>query len=584
MSISALLVSTDRDTSDALVASLALEINNNGVSPDEIDEMVKTLVSTSTPVFLSARLVSLLIPNKPINSKTVITIASNLGVSAHKPSLKIQISLLKWLCTVHPFLKDGQVLNSLYTVFFNYLSYESLRPYLCSLLFISTTAESVQPWRYDTLLQIKNKNRDPRTSGHVDALLTLYSHFKPFLHAPDDMKWSENAKSTVPPDEKLLEKIVHVFGNSPKAILYQSTAKLRDIVADIENPMPKQIPNVVKDSSLSRVFLLKSTQLDEQRLNRWLTDNMDEKAVLEWMRYTKNMPLAVVGYLVKAVKQGGPYKTTFWQLLSQLPLMNPVTFRLAFLQTLTNHPAELVESLTKLLQNWSTLLPDHTDTSSREACAREIHTTVTSLVFNVSRQVTLAYFEAAAQFTIKTSPTRPLVPDLATVQFYIAQADPATVARLARVLFLLRESSLGSESYKTAVTELSSALWSNRHMRLDEHFLETLASLLRFPVTVDAVFGLTMSSAFSHIAAVYMWSLEEEADIERRHEGPVTAQSLVDNSMRGGLIITSQQYKRGLLDFAEAKYGMKGLRAFFYVTMKSLKREEGGERKRLRVE
>jgi hypothetical protein len=569
MSLSDLLDSTDREICNAIIPTLTLEISNNGLSPEQIDSVVKKLVSPSCPGFLTNQLPSLLIPNKPVLSRTVIRISSNLGLSPSKPSLKTQIALMKWLCTVHPFLEDSQIINSLYTVLFNYLNYESLRPYLCSLLFISTTSESVQPWRYDTLLQIKNKNRDPRTSGYVDALLTLYSQFKPFLQAPNDMKWSESKHSTVSPDEKLLEKVIHVFGNTNKPILYQSTAQLREIVAAIDKPIPKQLPNVVGNSTLARVFHLKATQLDDQRLNRWLTQNMDEKKVLEYMQYTKTMPLAVVSCLVKHIKNSDTLPPTTWTLLAQLPLLNPITFRQAILEKLTNHPTELVECLTKLLNNWSTL---HTEGPGRESCAREIHSTVSSLVYKVPVSATLSYYETAAYFTVKTTPTRPLIPSLSVTQYYTAQADPSVLSRLARVLFLLRDVSLSSESYKTAVTELSCALWSHRHLQLDSQFLESLSSLLRFPATIDTVFGLTMSSAMSHIAAVYLWSLEEEADIERRHEGPVTAQSLVDNEYRGGLKLTNQQYKQGLLDFAANKYGLKGLRDFFYVTMKSLKR------------
>ncbi|KAG5357940.1 Centromere protein I [Yarrowia sp. B02] len=583
MSLRDLLAATEKETCDTLSASLTLEINNSGLSPEHVDSVVKTLVSSSCPAFLANQLPRLLIPNKPVLSRTVIRISSALGLSPSKPSLKTQISLLKWLCTVHPFLEDGQIVNSLYTVLFNYLNYESLRPYLCSLLFVSTTSEAVQPWRYDTLLQIKNKNRDPRTSGYVDALLTLYSQFKPFLQAPSDMKWSESKTPTVSPDEKLLEKIIHVMGNTNKPILYQSPAQMRDIVAAIDKPMPKQIASVVGNSTLARVFHLKSSQLDDQRLNRWLTQNMDEKKVLEYIQYTKTMPLAVVNYLIKQVKTEDALPKTTWALLSQLPLLNPITFRQAFLEPLAKHPVELVECLTRLLANWTTL--EGTEGPGRESCVREIHSTVSSLIFSVPVSSTLSYFETAAYFTIKTTPTRPLIPSSSVIQFYIAHADPSVVSRLGWVLCLLRNGSLSSESYKSAVTEFSSALWSNRHLPMDEQFMESLSSLLRFPVTIDTVFGLTMSSAMSHIAAVYLWSLEEEADIERRHEGPVTAQSLVGNEHRGGLSITNQQYKQGLLDFAADEYGLKGLRDFLYVTMKSLKRtiDQGEASKKQRL-
>ncbi|KAG5365340.1 Centromere protein I [Yarrowia sp. C11] len=583
MTVADLLECTEKETCDALFPALTLEIGNHGLAPEDVDLVVKKLVSKTCPSFLASRLPSLLIPNKPVLSRTVIRISSCLGLSPSKPSLKIQIALMKWLCTVHPFLQNSQIINSLYTVLFNYLNYESLRPYLCSLLFVSTTFESVQPWRYDTLLQIKNKNRDPRTSGYVDALLTLYSQFKPFLQAPNDMKWSENRNSTVPPDEKLLEKIIHVFGNTKKPILYQSTAQLREIVDSIEKPIPKQLPNVVGNTTLARVFYLKATQLDDQRLNRYLTQNLDEKKMMEYIQYTKTMPLAVVTHLVQQVKSKDTLKHTTWTLLTQLPLLNPITFRQAFLEHFSDkNPVPVVNCLSLLLYNWSSL---EAEGPGRESCAREIHATVSDLVYTVPVSVSLKYFEAAAYFTQKTTPTRPLVPSLSVTQYYIAQADPSTISRLGRVLFVLRDVSLSSENYKTAVTELSSAVWSNRHMRLDEQFLESLSSLLRFPATVDSVFGLTMSSAMSHMAAVYLWSLEEEADIDRRHEGPVTAQSLVDNEYRGGLKITNQEYKQGLINFAASEYGVRGLRDFFYVTMKSLKRaaEDQERQKRQRT-
>lgn len=580
---------SSREELETLMTELTIEATQKGLSPEDLDVVVRSVVGSSSSKLITQaiqhRLVHLLVPKRPILSSTVIRIASSLGIAPNtmvpqKPSVRVQIALLKWLCTVHPFLQDGQILNTLYTVLFNYLSYETLRPYLCSLLFISTTDAAVQSWRYDTLLQIKNKNRDPRTSGYVDSLLNLYSHFKPHLHPPADMKWSEKRVSTVPPDDQLLGNILRVFGNANTPLLYQNTARLTDIVDAIDKPMPKQIPEVVGNSHLARIFHLKASQLDDQRLNRWLTANMDERKVLQYMEYTKEMPVAVVNHLVKVVRDTADLSTTTWTLLSKLPILSPITLRNAFLLPLKHSPTLLVDCLGKLLCHWKTLDCDDQDGPIRDVCSREIHSSALQLCSKVSLSVSLRYFEQAALFTATTSPSRSLTPSLPLVQLYIASADPGVVSRLAQVLFTLRNSSLASEAYKSAVLELSNAVWSSRRPNMPQEYLNKLAGLLRFPVTVDNVFGMSMSPALSHIAAVYLWKLEDAPAagiLAKRHEGPVSAQSLADNRLRGGLDLTIQQYKEGLLEFAASEYSLVGMEKFFYATMKSLQQKRSAE-------
>ncbi len=95
-----------------------------------------------------------------------------------------------------------------------------------------------------------------------------------------------------------------------------------------------------------------------------------------------------------------------------------------------------------------------------------------------------------------------------------------------------------------------------------------------------AVFSLSHAPALCLHAITYLRQLEEEAmdaasssdgapPLQRRHAGPVTQAALVQLGNAGGLRITWQAYRSGLLVYLEQQ-GLGGISALMYNTMKNL--------------
>ncbi|KAK3944129.1 centromere protein I [Diplogelasinospora grovesii] len=110
-------------------------------------------------------------------------------------------------------------------------------------------------------------------------------------------------------------------------------------------------------------------------------------------------------------------------------------------------------------------------------------------------------------------------------------------------------------------------------------------ALRRYVAAVDnelslgSVFGLSHSPVLCLQAISYVRELEDaqidedgENTLLTRHAGPVTQQSLVQLAQKGGLDLTWQAYRSGVLRYLE-RNGFRGVPELMYNTMKQLMRE-----------
>ncbi|KAK3684824.1 Mis6-domain-containing protein [Podospora appendiculata] len=95
-------------------------------------------------------------------------------------------------------------------------------------------------------------------------------------------------------------------------------------------------------------------------------------------------------------------------------------------------------------------------------------------------------------------------------------------------------------------------------------------------LALGSAFGLSHSPVLSLQAISYMRQLEdaeiEENELRARHAGPVTQSSLAQLGNKGGMQLSWQAYRSGVLKFLEAK-GFKGFPELMYNTMKNLMKE-----------
>lgn len=92
-------------------------------------------------------------------------------------------------------------------------------------------------------------------------------------------------------------------------------------------------------------------------------------------------------------------------------------------------------------------------------------------------------------------------------------------------------------------------------------------------LSLATAFGLSHSPLLCLQSLSYIRQLEEDEmeDLRARHAGPVTQASLGRLANRGGLALSWQEYRSGVLEYLEAK-GFPGISDLMYNTMKNLMR------------
>lgn len=134
------------------VASLASLAYENGLLPTALDQLVSLLVTPSHLDQASLNAIARnLYPVARVSRDVVVRIIGALGHGTLKPSLTIQVALLKWLIMIHHVLETPVVLAQAYGVLFNLLDTAAIRPNVCHLLALITRRKHVKPFRIQAL-------------------------------------------------------------------------------------------------------------------------------------------------------------------------------------------------------------------------------------------------------------------------------------------------------------------------------------------------------------------------------------------------------------------------------------------------
>ena len=95
-------------------------------------------------------------------------------------------------------------------------------------------------------------------------------------------------------------------------------------------------------------------------------------------------------------------------------------------------------------------------------------------------------------------------------------------------------------------------------------------------LSLGSIFDLSHSPVLGLQAISCLREMEEaemlNEDLHARHAGPVTQNSLVQLGHRGGLQLTWQAYRSGVLRHLESK-GLPGVPELMYKTMKNLMKD-----------
>ncbi|KAL6910926.1 Mis6 domain-containing protein [Trichoderma evansii] len=444
------------------VASLTSLAYENGLLPEALDQLIDLVVTPSHLDQASrAAIVRNLYPVSRVSRDIAIRVIGALGHGALKPSLNIQVALLKWLIMIHHVLETPAVLAQAYGVLFNLLNTAAIRPNLCHILALITRRKHVRPFRIQALL---NLSRQTANDPYLIGLLRVYKDYYPeiilgelvrgrasaFKHP--DISWKERLQEVQEAYTLQAEKdsqavldgfrvnrptgrgqgsrvvpAVHTSHATENSVTLEEVENITGFVQNIDRiELPNQLVAVLADPLLQKLLLLRPNAEAYQRVANWLNsvlqnviDGDADEAVLwevldvvkDFVVQSKSIPPVILSFFAIFFQQwnGSGQHGSILQILSFTPLVEFQELYERILQPLElaildNTPGSQVEILglyTNILRHWIAIL------QSSDPVPAHANTSVTALIRHTGRlSLTL----------LQTSPTESV--NLAIVEFY----------------------------------------------------------------------------------------------------------------------------------------------------------------------
>nr|XP_057932015.1 centromere protein I [Doryrhamphus excisus] len=149
---------------------------SQGLSPDAISVMLEFAMSLRTGPSVCSRVLKCLIPATVVPQEAVVQAIAWLGVS--RIPISAQVLFIKWVLTIFDMIEAKDQLRAVHGFIFSFVTDENLCPFICHLLYLLTTKESVRVFRVRKLLELQSKlGRQP----FLLNLLSLYKVFCPEL-------------------------------------------------------------------------------------------------------------------------------------------------------------------------------------------------------------------------------------------------------------------------------------------------------------------------------------------------------------------------------------------------------------------
>ncbi|KAK4104940.1 Mis6-domain-containing protein [Parathielavia hyrcaniae] len=598
---------------------------NEGALPDELARLVDLLTVRN---FLDqaslGAIVRNLYPSGKVGDEVVLRFLGALGHGQLKPSLPLQALFLRWLVMVYHLLENPAVLSQAYGVLFNLLDTAAIRPQLCHLLALVTRRKHVRPFRIQAVLDEIQKQRSARevdlairngfsVSHDLDRRLQGTTSLFPAVHTMHAQESSvtleevDNAESLVKNLEKieLPTQLVAVLADPllQKLLLLRPDAEGS---SRISNWLMACLGDVASGDAESDIFL----------------DMLE--VIHDYAVATKTLPPLLLTFFAQflGVWDGSSKRDIVLETLSYAPV---VRFQELYqiLQVLEhsmldNTPSSQLSLLgfyTLLLRRWTITM------EAAESLDALTAATVPNLIGYVN-QLTLTltqtspavgtslaildFYEAAA--TLYSKPkliehTDITIPPPLLVYLLYFNPSLAVVSRLCGVLATYKRAweavmspavSRGLarcerdqiNAFNGFLMDLCNCLWRGRAFsaadpnaqgcRIAQPAQAALGSYLSAAdrdLSLAAAFGLSHSPLLCLQSISLVRELEgaEAGAIRTRHAGPVTEASLGQLANRGGVVLSWQEYRSGVLEYLEGK-GLPGIPDLMYNTMKKLMR------------
>lgn len=281
-----------------------------------------------------------------------------------------------------------------------------------------------------------------------------------------------------------------------------------------------------------------------------------------------------------------------------------------------NSQLALLKFYKALLNQWSLSLLSQTSTLSNHGTdivalvnhANELAVTILQQSSSVSTYSSILDFYEMNAYMIchptLASKVRIAIPPPQLVYTLYFDPNLSIIARICSILALYKKAfevatasrtgstASGNQSYPKAyvnrfngfLMDICNCLWRSRAFNttdvnalgclLPVQTIRTLSpyiSKLETSLSLDLLFSISYSPATCHLAIKYVRELEDQAEdeIDVRHAGPVTQSSLKTLEKDGGLSVSWQDYRLGVLQYLEGK-GFPGAGELMYNTMKHL--------------
>ncbi|KAK2603022.1 hypothetical protein N8I77_009510 [Diaporthe amygdali] len=400
------------------------------------------------------------------------------------------------------------------------------------------------------------------------------------------------------------------------------------LVAVLVDPLLQKFMMLRPDLNLKRASAWMDVQLAEILNGDADGRAMEEtlRIILEYARTTKDIS-PFYTHIVKLVGLRLHLKanTRIHEILAYAPLMTPKDFSImtstlqtAVLDGSLESQLDLLELYANLLRRWHVILltneadiPKHASESVHQLVSQANQLSLTLLQTSPTEHTALRvldFYERAAHIYSKGTLLRslqitiPLVPLVYTLQF---TPSLATASRLCAVLAAYKQAfatymsnaakGLGPQYDKKQVNtfngflmDICNCLWRGKafttrdaHARgcaVDESVATALAAYVDGlsdggDMALASLFTMSYSPLLCLQAAEHVRHLEDREDedvvLRARHAGPVTQRSLGQLARKGGLELSWQDYRLGVLKYLEEKeFG--GIPELMYSTMRNL--------------
>ncbi|RYP90185.1 hypothetical protein DL770_003721 [Monosporascus sp. CRB-9-2] len=562
---------------------------DRGVLPAELDDLIDLV---TTPNHLDqaslASIVRNLYPASTVSNDVVTKVVGSIGHGRSKPSLAIQGALLRWLVMIYHIIQSQGVLARGYSVLFSLLDTAAIR------------RKHVKPYRIQSLLSLaRQTGNDPALTG----LLRVFKDYYPEIIVGEATRGKASAFN----NSVSLEEIENVDG----------------FVKALETiELPNQLIAVLGDPLLQKFLLLKPDAEANQRVNNWLSsyahdmisgdsdaNPLDILATLrDYVSSTKSFPAMLFALLSEYLKtwdgRGG-------RELLYNKLLQPLEARL--LDDTAASLADILQFYTALLRRWTVTLASVDQLSVRASSATAgliMHVnglclTLLQTSSSIStHSMVLDFYEQGALLMsghCDSFRTRVVIPPSPLAYMLYFTPSPTTVSRLCGLLAkykqgLQKAMSTSRSDYTPEyvnefngfLMDICNCLWRSRAFNtkdanshgclIPKHIAEDLSLYIKgldTGASLTSLFSLSHSPVLGLLSISYFRGLED-AELEKgpdelstRHAGPVTRATLASLAEDGGLRLTWDEYRLGVLTYLDQN-GMGGIGQLMYNTMTTL--------------